>query len=234
MQAANPQTQAFQESLARLCSGYWQPVFAFIRAKGFGADQARDYTQDFFASIIEKRSLSGVDREKGRFRHFIMAAVGHFLSNRLDAERTLKRGGGQIIVSLEDRHSGGDYRHEPIQPGTPETVFECNWAVTLLERALARTRAEYPEPSFSRLKPFLVGEADRGQISITAREMALSEGALKVAVHRLRRKYRDALRAEIADTLARPEEVEDEIRYLLAVLSRGGPTRHGWDRVPEV
>jgi RNA polymerase sigma-70 factor (ECF subfamily) len=225
VKAGNPQTQLFQESLARLCTSYWDPVYVFIKRKGFNSEEARDYTQEFFARVIEKQYLTGLDQSKGRFRSFMLAAVSHFLCNRLDAQRTRKRGGGCDILPMETENAEGEYRREPFHTSTPEVLFEHQWALTLLDRTLKRLRAEYAGPDFNRLKPFLMGEAERGQIAATAAEMGISEGALKVAVHRLRKRYREALRTEIAETVSEPDQVQEEIRYLLAVVARGGENR---------
>jgi RNA polymerase sigma-70 factor (ECF subfamily) len=226
VKAGNPQTRFFEESLERLCSCYWHPVYVFIRSKGFSSEEARDHTQEFFARVIEKQYLAGLDRSRGRFRSFVLAAVSHFLSNQLDAQRAMKRGAGRNPEPLEIQHAEGEYRREPSHASTPEALFEYQWALTLLDRTLKRLRAEYAAPDFNRLKPFLMGEAERGEIAGAAAEMGISEGALKVAVHRLRKRYRDTLRAEIAETVSEPDQVQEEIRYLLAILARGGEGRH--------
>lgn len=220
--AGNPQAQLFQKALSDLCVSYWYPIFVFIRRKGFTSEEARDHTQEFFATVLEKKYLEGLDRSRGRFRSFVRASVCHFLSNRLDAQRALKRGGGRDILPLEDANTESGYRREAFHNSTPEAVFEYQWALTLLNRTLKRLRAEHDGPDFDRLKTFLLGEAERGQLAGEAAEMGISEGALKVAVHRLRKRYRAALRAEIAETVSGPDQVAEEIQYLLAVLSRGG------------
>jgi DNA-directed RNA polymerase specialized sigma24 family protein len=225
VKAADPQSHSFQESLARLCAMYWYPIFVFIRSRGFTSEEARDHTQEFFACVIEKQYLAGLDRSKGRFRSFVLASICHFLANRLDSERAAKRGGGREILPLECQYEGETYFREPSHACTPEALFEHQWALTLLDRTLKRLRAEYAGPDFNRLKPFLMGEADRGQMAIAAGEMRMSEGAFRVVVHRLRKRYRDALRAEIAETVSEPDLVEGEIRYLLTVLARGGGNR---------
>jgi RNA polymerase sigma-70 factor (ECF subfamily) len=213
-----------RESLGSLCASYWHPVYTFIRRKGFDSDEARDCTQEFFTRVIEKDYLGDVDRSKGRFRSFLLAAVSHFLSNHLDSGRAQKRGGGQEAVSLESEGVQGR-RHEPAHASTPEALFEYDWALTLLERALDRLRAEYADPDFLRLKPFLLGEVAHGQLAATAQQWGASEGSFKVAVHRMRKRYREALRTEIAETVSEPGQVEEEIRYLMAVLARGGELR---------
>jgi len=225
VKAGNPQTQFFHESLARLCNSYWFPVYVFIRSKGFSSEEARDSTQEFFARLIEKQYLAGLDQSKGRFRSFVLSSVSHFICNRLDAQRALKRGGGKDILSMETENAKGEYRREPSHTSTPEALFEHQWALTLLDRTLKRLRVQYDDADFDRLKPFLMGEAQRGQLGATAAEIGLSEGALRVAVHRLRKRYREALYTEIAETVSEPDLVQEEIRYLLAVIARGGENR---------
>lgn len=219
--ARDPDHQVSREALGRLCGSYWYPVFAFIRRKGLDSDQARDCTQDFFAALLEKDYLVGVERAKGNFRSFLLAAVGHFLSNQFAAERAQKRGGGQRFLSLEMENAEGIYRNVPADSLTPEALFEYSWATSLLQRILQRLRDGYSDRDFEVLKPFLVGEEARGDGIATAERLGMSTGAFKVAIHRLRKRYRDVLRAEIAETVADPTQVDDEIRYLLTVLARG-------------
>ena len=215
-------TQALQTSLAGLCASYWQPVFNFIQRKGIPAEEARDCTQEFFARVIEKKYLRDVDRSKGKFRSFLLVSVTHFLSNRLDAERAEKRGGRNPPLSLDSRNEEGRPGLEPAHFATPEVLFERQWALTVVGRALDRLRASYPADQFGRLKPFLLGEAPHGELTALARDRGMSEGAVKVAVHRMRKHFRQALRDEIAQTVANPELVDQEIRYLITVLGRAG------------
>jgi DNA-directed RNA polymerase specialized sigma24 family protein len=223
--AGDSQTQAFHESLASLCASYWNPIYVFIQRKGFSPEDARDCTQEFFTRVIEKQYLRDVDRSKGRFRSFLLAAVVHFLSNRQDAARAQKRGGGRQPLSLDERDSSGHALAEPAHFLTPEAQFEYQWAVTTLDRTLARLQADYSPSDFPLLKPFLLGEARHGEISVAARQLSMSPGALKVSVHRMRKRYRQLLRAEIAQTVSEPAQIEEEIRYLVSVLARGGSTR---------
>jgi DNA-directed RNA polymerase specialized sigma24 family protein len=220
--AGDSHTLEYQDSLARLCGSYWQPVCAFIQRKGFNPEEARDCTQEFFTRVIEKEYLRDVDRTKGKFRSFLLAAVSHFLSNHLDSLRAQKRGGGRDPVSLDA--AGTEIRRacEPAHDSTPEAQFDYQWALTVLERALECLRTEYSSADFFRLKPFLLGDAAHGQLAAAARQLATSEGSLKVAVHRMRRRFREKLRAEIANTVSDPALVDEEIRYLVAVLARGG------------
>ena len=215
-------TREYQEALSRLCNSYWQPVYAFIQRKGFDPDEARDCTQEFFTRVIEKEYLRDVDRSKGKFRSFLLVAVTHFLSNHLDSLRAQKRGGGREPVSLDADDTETRRAYEPAEDSTPEAQFDYQWALTVLERALDRLRTEYSAADFSRLKPFLLGDAAHGQLAAAARQLATSEGSLKVALHRMRKRFREKLRAEIAKTVSDPALVDKEIRYLVAVLARGG------------
>jgi hypothetical protein len=210
-----------REALENLCRGYWTPVFAFISRKGLDPDQARDCTQAFFTVLVKKDFLANIDRSKGNFRSFLLVAVKHFLSNLWDAEKALKRGGGRLILPLEFDGPDGLRRYEPQHSLTPEAVFEHQWATSLLGRTLKRLRDTYPQPKFDLMKPFLIGDAARGERAVAADRLGLSDGAFKVAIHRMRKRYREALRAEIGETVANPSQVDGEIRYLMAILARG-------------
>ena len=225
IKAAKPGTTSADAALAQLCEAYWYPVYAYIRRHGFDAEVSRDLTQEFFARLLEKDYLSDVSREKGRFRAFLLASTRHFLSNERDRALAQKRGGGSILLPLELDIAEGLYRVEPADPVTPQTVFQRRWALTVLDRALRRVRQESRHPHFDQLQSFLSGDADRGEYARIADDLGVSEGSLKVAVHRLRKQYRQALRAEIAETLSKPEEVENEIRFLLDVLSEASVGR---------
>jgi RNA polymerase sigma factor (sigma-70 family) len=219
--AAGDRTGASREALEALCERYWYPVYAFVRRRGHAADEAEDLTQAFFAKLIEKHYVRDADPARGKFRAFLLTAVTHFLANERDREAALKRGGGRMIVSLDGEAAEGRFRAEPADPLTPERVFERRWALTTLERALARLRAEHERAGaadrFERLKGCLTGEAaSHGEL---AAALGMTEGAVKVAVHRLRRRYRELLRAEIAETLVDPATVDDELRELLAALA---------------
>jgi RNA polymerase sigma-70 factor (ECF subfamily) len=219
--ARNLESEVSRAALGRLCAGYWYPVYAFIRRKGVDADEARDCTQDFFAALLDKDYLADIDRARGRFRSFLLASVCHFLCNRFDAARALKRGGRQWLLPLEFEDAEGRFRKEPAHSLTPEAIFEYRWATGLLDRVLKRLRAGYAGTNFDVVKPFLVGEAARGESAAAAEGLGVSEGAFKVAIHRLRKRYRELLRSEIAETVGNPAEVDDEIQYLLSVLTQG-------------
>ncbi len=219
--ARHPQPDVSREALGTLCTRYWYPIYAFIRRRGLDSEQARDSTQDFFATLLEKDYLAEIERARGKFRSFLLASVSHFLSNQFDARRALKRGGGKRPLALELESAEGVYRIESSHSLTPEALFEYRWATSLLDRALQRLRAGYSGSDFDILKPFLLGESARGESAAAADRLGLSEGAFKVAIHRLRKRYREVLQSEIAETVDDPAEIEGEIRYLLAAVVRG-------------
>jgi RNA polymerase sigma-70 factor (ECF subfamily) len=204
-------------ALEMLCSLYWPPLYAYIRHQGHNADQAQDLTQEFFARLLEKDGLSRVDQGRGRFRSFLLAACRHFLSNQRDHDHALKRGGDRRFLPIDPASAEAAWGTEPADRETPERLFERRWALTLLDHVLAGLRREYEEagkgPLFESLKGHLTGDACSPHAE-TAAQLGLSEGAVKVAVHRLRQRYRDRLREEIAQTLDDPADVEDEIRAL--------------------
>lgn len=209
------------DALASLCGLYWYPLYAYVRRRGHGADEAHDLTQEFFARLLEKDFLAGVDRGKGKFRAFLLAACNHFLANERDRVRAKKRGGGRAIRSLSAADAEGRYNAEPADAQTPEKLFERRWALALLQQVMARLRDEFEAKGkgrlFDQLRGFLVGEKGAGYRQ-AANELRLSEGAVKVAVHRLRQRYRELLHEEIARTVGGPDEVEEEIRALFAAL----------------
>jgi RNA polymerase sigma-70 factor (ECF subfamily) len=210
------------EALAALCSGYWYPIYAFVRRQGFAADQAQDLTQEFFARLLEKHYLAHVNPEKGKFRSFLLASCKHFLANERDRERALKRGGGQTIPPLDFVRAESRYSLEPADALTPERLFERRWALTLLDQALERLRVEFSasgrDQLFDTLKAFLTGEK-AGPYEQLAGQLDMTTGAIKVAVHRLRNRYRELLREEIARTLGDAGDIDDEIRNLFSALS---------------
>jgi RNA polymerase sigma-70 factor (ECF subfamily) len=211
-------------ALETLCRIYWWPLYAYVRRLGHGPHDAEDLTQEFFARLLQKDYLRAVDRAKGRFRTFLLMAVNRFRSDEWDRIRAQKRGGRVACFSLDAQTAEQRYRLEPADQMTPERIFERHWALTLLDRTVNRLGNEFAAAGkadqFEQLKGFLT--AERGAISHAevAPRLGLSEGALRVAVHRLRRRYREIFREEIAHTVARPEEIEEEVRHLLAVLSQ--------------
>src|SRR5436309_5405001 len=220
--AADPNRKETSSALVSLCENYWYPLYAYLRRRGYPADQAQDLTQEFFVRVLEGRYLDRAEPEKGRFRSFILTSLKFFVADSEDRQRAQKRGGG-MVVPLEFSSGEERYQREPAHGETPERIFERRWALAVLDRVVERLRDEFvhhgrPE-HFDRLKVFLLGAADAPYATL-AREMNTSEGALKVAIHRLRKRYRELFRQEIADTVADPAEVESELRFLAAVLTR--------------
>jgi DNA-directed RNA polymerase specialized sigma24 family protein len=211
------------EALERLCAGYWHPLYAFVRRQGCSPPDAEDRLQTFFACLLEKHYLNEVDRSKGRFRSFLLAALKHFLANEWDRARAQKRGGQIQFLSLEGELAEGRYSEEPAAEVTPERVYEKQWACVLLERVMERLEQDFNEAGkghlFAALKGFLVGDRPSVSYAALAAKFETTEAALKMKVQRMRYRYQRLLREEIAQTVASPEEVEDEIRYLFSVLS---------------
>jgi RNA polymerase sigma factor (sigma-70 family) len=209
-----------RDALGKLCAAYWYPLYAFVRRQGHGAHDAEDLTQGFFARLLEKDWLGGVDRERGRFRSWLLAALKHFLANEWDKARARKRGSGHAPLSIDAAVGESRYAHEPTDNATADKLYDRRWALTLLEQVLARLRAEFSAAGkaelFEALKPTLTGE--KAPYAGIAARLGMSEGAVKVAVHRLRDRYRDLIRAEIAETVETDAEVDDELRHLLAAL----------------
>lgn len=220
--ARDRQAADAHEALASLCSIYWYPLYAFIRRWGHDAESAQDLTQEFFVRLLDKDFLSAVDRSKGKFRSFLLAAANHFLLNEAKRERAEKRGGGRTIVPLDADAAEGRYVLEPAHELTAEKLFERRWALTLLERVLARLDEEMAQAgksaAFAKLKTYLLADADAESYRQAAEELGTSESAARVTVHRLRKRYREILRDEIAQTVDGPEQIEDEIRMLFAAL----------------
>jgi RNA polymerase sigma factor (sigma-70 family) len=211
-----------REALARLCELYWYPLYAYVRRWGYDADQAQDLTQEFFARLLEKHYLRAADPARGRFRSFLLASLKHFLSNERDRAGAVKRGGRATVVPLELENAEGRYCREPADSETPETIYERRWALTLLERTLARLRHELEaagkQALFARLEGHLTGDQETLPYADLCAELGMSEGAIKVAVHRLRRRFGALLREEISETVSDSAEVDDEIRQLFQAL----------------
>jgi DNA-directed RNA polymerase specialized sigma24 family protein len=220
--AREPCAPEARAALAALCAAYWYPLYAFVRRKGHGPDAAQDLVQGFFAQLLEKESLRAVDPAKGRFRSFLMAACSHYIANRRDHDRAQKRGGGFVHVSPDSWDAEGRYGQEPAHSMTAEWLFNRRWALTLLDRVVARLEAEAAAAGraeiFSRLKTCLTGERAAAHYAEVARDLGMTEAAIKMAAHRLRKRYQEALREEIARTVDDPSEVDEEIHDLFAAL----------------
>jgi len=219
-QADTPQAR---EALETLCRTYWYPLYAYVRREGHGAADAQDLAQEFLARLLAKNDLGQVAPQKGKFRSFLLAALRHFLSDQRDRARAAKRGGGAEVLSLDAQEAEERYRLEPVDRMDAEKIFERRWAMTLLERALTRLRDESLVAGkvewFERLRDFVAGDSE-ASCREAAVQLGQTESAVKSAVHRLRQRYRDLVREEIAQTVADPAEIEAEIRYLITVLSR--------------
>jgi len=206
------------EALERLCRTYWYPLYVYVRRQGHGPHDAQDLTQEFFARLLRLNSLEAVTPHKGRFRTFLLTSLQHFLADARDAARAVKRGSGQPLLSLDDDTAERRYRLEPATDDSPEVLYDRRWVLALLEQALARLRQEYAAVGktrhFEQMKAFLEGPPAEGDYDRVAAALGLNSGAVTVAVHRLRQRYRDLVRAEIAQTVAGPEELADELRHL--------------------
>lgn len=209
------------KALETLCRVYWYPLYAFVRRLGQSPHDAEDLVQSFFAQCLEKNYLQAADQNKGRFRSFLLVALKRFLANEWDKSRAWKRGRGQPVISFDGLSPEERYALEPANLQSPEDLYERRWAYTLLERAVSRLEKEQgANPGlFADLKPFLTGNSGDAYATIAAR-WGQSEGAVKVAVHRLRKRYRELLEEEIANTVSSRDEVQEERRYLLSVLGR--------------
>jgi RNA polymerase sigma-70 factor (ECF subfamily) len=211
-----------RRALEELAQIYWFPLYSYIRRRGHDAPEAEDLTQEFFARLLEKKVLAAVDRDKGKFRSFLLASVKNFLANEWDKSQSQKRGGGQPLVALDALDAETRYRLEPADELTPERLFERRWAVAVLDQVLARLKQEYEARDagriFEALEDGLAGKAETPGYAELAGRLGMTEGAVKVASHRLRKRYRELLRGEIAQTVASPELVDEEIRFLLDCL----------------
>jgi RNA polymerase sigma factor (sigma-70 family) len=211
-----------REALATLCEAYWYPLYVFVRSQGHDADEARDLTQAYFAYLLEKNILEDVDPAAGRFRSFLLASLKHFIANKKRGERTLKRGGGTRTISLDTDSAENRYGLEPVDQLTPEQVYEKRWALTVLERAVKRLESEWVDAEkrdqFQHMKPHLTGQEPRIPYREVASELGMTEVAVRGAIHRMRQRFGQLIRAEVTDTVANTDEVDDEVRHLLAVV----------------
>jgi RNA polymerase sigma-70 factor (ECF subfamily) len=217
----SPSTEA-RQALEALCQSYWYPLYVFVRRHGYDADAARDLTQAYFAELLEKGYLHDYDPARGRFRVFLKASVKHFLSKEREKIQAWKRGGRAEVLSLDTVDGEGRYSHEPADRLTPEEIFERRWALTILERTLDRLRREQADAGrtreFAALEGSLTGQDASRPYREIAAQLGTSEAAVKTMVHRLRRRFGEMLREQIAETVAAPEEVDDEVRHLLGSI----------------
>ena len=209
--------------MAQLCQAYWLPLYSYVRRCGHSAADAEDLAQEFFATLLSTQALSSVDRGKGKFRHFLLAAMKHFLSNQRDRASAVKRGGRQVIISLDRNEAEGRYGREPADLRTPEMAFERQWAMAVLQRVLDGLKEEYiaagKERLFDELKGTLAGNVKEQSYKDIALRLSTTEGTIKVLAYRFRRRYRQLLCEEIGQTVAQPGQIEEEIRDLIAAVS---------------
>lgn len=223
LRAGREQVPQSAQALETLCRTYWYPLYAYVRRTGKKPQDAEDLTQAFFARFLEKQWIAEANAQRGRFRSFLLASFKHFLANEWDKENAQKRGGRVSVFSLDSNAAETRFHYEPADTATPDRQFDRRWALTLLDTVLKRLQQEYAEEGkgelFERVKSTLGGDRASAPYARIARELGTSEGAVKVAVHRLRQRYRAVLRAEIAQTVATAADVEDELRHLFAALS---------------
>jgi RNA polymerase sigma factor (sigma-70 family) len=220
-QEASPDAEA---ALEKLCRAYWYPLYAYVRRQGRSPHDAQDLTQEFFARLLEGNYLKSVQREKGKFRSFLLASLNHFLSNERARDRAVKRGGGKALLSLDEQLAESLFAQESSSHDSPAQAFDKRWAITLLERAFTQVREEFvtagKKEVFDQLKSFLTEDTTAGDYASVAEKLGMTTGAVSVAVHRLRHKYREATRTEVAHTVAGEYEIDGEIRYLFTILAQ--------------
>jgi RNA polymerase sigma factor (sigma-70 family) len=221
VQAATPESPESSFALADLCDAYWYPLYSFVRRKGYNREEAEDLTQSFFSELLEKKQLSVADQQRGRFRTFLLAALDHFVSKQWRAKNALKRGGGSSIISFDFQTADEQYANEPFHEWTPQKIFERNWALAILSKTLAGVRKQYVESDktelFEELKVYL-GDSSNVTYKSIAEKLDTTEGAIKVAVHRLREWYGEQLRIQIARTVEFTSDVNQELQSLMQAL----------------
>lgn len=227
--SARGESPEARAALGQLCAAYWMPVFRFIRRGNCPEDAARDLTQEFFAQLLAQGGLDRVEPGKGRFRSYLLGAVKHFLAGQLDRAHAAKRGGGQVPVALElkvETHTTTSLQIADPQTPVPDAFFDRQWALNMIDRVLTALAAEFVSAGkdryFETLKPWLIGEAGALSQGEAAQQLGLTEGAVKVAIHRLRKRFRELVKEEIAGTVDQPATVQEELHYLLEALAQSG------------
>jgi RNA polymerase sigma factor (sigma-70 family) len=220
--AAQGPTPAAQAALDELCRTYWRPIYGFVRRQGVEAEEAKDLTQGFFALLLERRDFETVRKEKGRLRSYLLTSLKHFLTNERHRAMAIKRGEGRRLIPLD---ALGDQERMDVAPAdalSADRIYERSWALTVLEQVFARLEEEYRASGnallFDRLRELLADEPDRSSQAEIARVVGMTENAVNQAFYRLRQRYRQLLRDEIAHTVMVPGDIEDELRHLVAVL----------------
>ena len=223
LSASRPESAHYHQALESLCRTYWFPLYAYLRRHGCDTHQAEDHTQAFLASLMEKHGLRLAEPKRGKFRSFLLAALKHFIANERARANAQKRGGGRQVLSLDCDSAEALYALEPRDELSPEKLFERSWAMTVLDRAMTRLRVEAAsadkQEQFDCLKTYLTASQDAAGYREVASRLNMTEGAVKVAVHRLRRRYRELLRDEIAQTVASEDQIDEEIRHLFDALA---------------
>jgi len=211
------------KALEQLCRAYWYPLYAFVRRRGLSAADAQDLTQQFFHQLLQRDFLRNIARERGRFRSFLLAALKNFLVSAWHKDHAAKRGGGHLFVSWEDLHAEERYAEEPADNVPPDRLFDQRWALAVMEQAMSQLQSELEAAGkgeqFARLKPFLSREGGKEEYAALGEQWGVTAGAVTVAIHRLRRRYGDVLRGIVAQTVAGPDEVEEEVRFLVEQIS---------------
>jgi len=222
LHAGDAQSPSVTAALEQLCQSYWNPLYAYVRRQGHGPEDAQDLTQAFFGRFLEKDYVRRADPDRGRFRTFLLSALKNFLTNEWARGQAAKRGGGQTLLSVDATTAEGRYSSEPVDHVTPENLYEQRWAAALLAQVLARLREELSaagkQELFDALKGFISDETSLKSYREVAIPLGMTEGAVRVTAHRLRERYRELLRLEVANTVAGPNEVDEELRHLTAVL----------------
>ena len=221
--AGDPNHPGTAAALDRLCRMYWYPIYAYVRRKGRNAAEAEDLTQEFFSRLLRRGFPAGVRREGGKFRSYLLRALDHFLTNEWRHDNSSKRGGGTTTFSLDGLDAATRYLLEPADIGESESLYDRHWAATVLEAVRERLRQEYARQGkdavFVALEPCLTGGGDLLPYAELMTRLDLKVSALKMAVHRMRKRFGELLRDEIAQTVATPDEIEDEIRHLIAATA---------------
>ncbi|MBL9168026.1 MAG: sigma-70 family RNA polymerase sigma factor [Verrucomicrobiales bacterium] len=211
------------EALENLCRAYWRPLYGFVRRRGYDEHEAKDLTQGFFARLLEKNDVADADASRGKFRTYLLTLLNHFLANEWDKSRRLKRGGGVSVVSLDDADAESRYLLESSPDWSAEKVFDRRWAEAVLEAVFVRFRREVAESGdterYEVLKPFLLGGEGSQSYADASARLGISETGVRSVVHRFRKRFRELVRAEIAHTVARPEDIDGEIAYLFSALA---------------
>jgi RNA polymerase sigma factor (sigma-70 family) len=224
--ASQQESPQAAEALEKLCRTYWYPLYVYVRRRGYGSEDAGDLTQDFFAHLLKNNAFATANPQRGKFRSFLVASLDHFMINQWNRAKTAKHGGGKATIPLDAAEAERRHQQELVSSLSPEKIFDQQWGFAVLEQALARLGREFAdagkEERFDRLKVFLTSKVNYGQYPAVATELGLSTAAISLSVHRMRQRYRELVRAEIAHTVSSPAELEEEMRHLFAAIRGEG------------